>query len=103
MQVLGSSQILAQGYNIAPLFSYLMKTENANLTPFEKSQPQIAYEQALGAWSQAATLALTKGVDFKQPQPLPEQFGYDPNMANPSMQGQRQLESKVQGDSSGTT
>jgi len=86
MQVLGSSPQLGAAYNIGPMFSYLMKTENADLTPFEKSQPQQAYEQALGAWNQIAQLAMQKGVEFKQPQPLPEQFGYDPNANDPASQ-----------------
>lgn len=86
LQVIGSSNALASGYNIAPMFSYIMKTENVNLRPFEKSPEQLAYEQALSAWSQAATLALTKGVTFSQPQPTPQQFGYNPATIDPSTQ-----------------
>jgi len=29
---------------------------------------------------------MQKGVEFKQPQPLPEQFGYDPNANDPASQ-----------------
>ena len=86
MQVLGSSQILAQGYNIAPLFSYILKTENVDLSSFEKSQPQIAYEQAVAQWRMLAELAIQKGAPFNVPQPLPAQFGYDPNMVDPATQ-----------------
>lgn len=86
MQVIGSSPALAQGYNVAQLFSYIMKTENVNLTPFEKSQPQMAYEQAVSNWSQLAQLAIQKGTAFNTPQPTPKDFGYDPNAADPSMQ-----------------
>jgi hypothetical protein len=83
MQVIGSSQTLASGYNIGPMFSYIMKTENVNLAPFEKSQPQQMYEQAMGSWSQVAQLSIQKGVPFNQPQPLPEQFGFDPASVDP--------------------
>jgi hypothetical protein len=86
MQVIGTSQALAQGYNIAPMFSYLLKTQNVDFKPFEKSQPQIAYEQAAANWSQLAQLAIQKGAPFNVPQPTPQQFGYDPNTADPSTQ-----------------
>lgn len=85
MQVIGSSPAIGQGYNVAPLFSYIMKTENVNLTPFEKTPNQLAYEQAANQWSQLAQLAIQKGAPFNIPQPLPKDFGYDPNMTNPQM------------------
>lgn len=78
LQVIGSSPQIQAGYNIAPLFSYLMKTQGANLTPFEKSPQQLAYEQAMQQWSQLAQLAIEKGTEFKQPQPKPQDYGYDP-------------------------
>ena len=90
MQVIGSSPTLAQGYNVAPMFSYIMKTENADLTPFEKSPAQIAYEQALMNWSQLAQLAIQKGAPFNIPQPKPQEYGYDPNMMNPASQATQQ-------------
>jgi hypothetical protein len=68
------------------MFSYLLKTQNVDFSPFEKSQPQIAYEQAANNWSQLAQLAIQKGAPFNVPQPTPEQFGYDPNQADPSNQ-----------------
>lgn len=83
MQVIGSSQALAQSYNIGPMFSYIMKTENVDLDDFEKSQPQIAYEQAMMNWSQLAQLAIQKQAPFNIPQPKPADYGYDPNMADP--------------------
>ena len=86
MQVLGSSPQLGAAYNLAPMFSYLMKTENANLTPFEKSPAQQAYEMASSQWSQLAQLAIQKGAEFKIPQPTPEQFGYNPESQNPTSQ-----------------
>lgn len=76
VQSVSTSPALAQGYNLAPMFSYLMKTQGADLTPFEKSKEQMAYEQALGVWQQMKQLSIEKGVPFNDPQPLPEQFGY---------------------------
>lgn len=78
IQTLTSSPMLGGAYNIAPMFSYLMATQNTNLTPFEKSPEQQAYEQAVNQWVQIATINAEKGVKFDQPQPLPEQFGYVP-------------------------
>lgn len=86
MQVLGTSQLLGNGYNVAPLFSYIMKTENVNLKPFEKSQEQIAYEQAMASWQQMATLAIQKGVPFNVPQPVPQSYGFNPQAVNPTSQ-----------------
>ncbi len=86
LQVIGSSPQIGSGYNIAPLFSYLMKTQGANLAAFEKSQEQQAYEQAVNSWQQLALEAINKGTDLKTlpPQPLPEAYGYDPAANNPS-------------------
>lgn len=86
LQIIGSSQALAQGYNIAQLFSYLMKTENADLAPFEKSPEQVAYENALAVYNNLAQASIQKGIPFEQPQPVPEQFGFDPKMVAPAMQ-----------------
>ena len=74
-QMLAQAPQIAQGYNIAPMFSYLMQTRNANLTPFEKSPEQMQYEQALAAWQQAAAGAAKSGSPFQSPQPTPQQFG----------------------------
>jgi hypothetical protein len=90
MQVIGSSPAIAQGYNVAPLFSYIMKTENVDLSPFEKSPEQVAYEGAANQWMQLAQLALQKGVPFNSPQPVPAQFGYNPRMINPEEQAETQ-------------
>lgn len=81
VQTVGTSPQISQGYNLAPMFSYLMKTQGADLTPFEKSPEQLAYEQAVAAWQQAVASALEKeNIDPKSlpPQPTPEQFGYKP-------------------------
>lgn len=87
LQVLGSSPALGNQYNLGPMFSYMMKTQGAKINEFEKSQEQVAYEQALGAWQSAAQMAIDKGVAFNQPQPLPEQFGYQPAGNTPAPQG----------------
>lgn len=79
IQTLSSSPALGAAYNIGPMFSYLMGTQNTNLSAFEKSPEQQAYEQALNQWVQIATIAAQKGTEFKIPQPLPQQFGYDPS------------------------
>lgn len=87
MQVFGSSPQIASEYNVGQLFSYIMKTQGAEISDFEKSAEQVAYEQALGAWQSLAQLAIEKDKEFEQPQPLPEQFGYDPAANKPSPDG----------------
>lgn len=78
LQMIGTSQQIGQAYNIGPMFSYFMKTQGARITEFEKSAPQLAYEQALGAWQQATLEMAKQGVTQFPPQPLPEQYGYQP-------------------------
>lgn len=92
LQTLQSVPQLAQGYNVIPMFSYLMKNQGAKLGPFEKSQQQLAYEQAMLAWQQAIqqaaqTIAQTQHADTQMiqtlmqqipPQPKPQDYGYDP-------------------------
>lgn len=95
MQVIGSSAQINQNYNLAPLFSYLMKTQHADLRPFEKSQQQVAYEQASQQWMQLAQLAIEKGQPFQQPQPKPQDYGYDPSLAAPQQQLQLQVTNVV--------
>lgn len=97
MQTIAASPQLAQGFNLAPMFSYLMKMRGAQLQPFEKSPEQLAYEQALATWQAAAQqimMAAEKAdppltpeqlqqMVQSNPQPKPEQFGYVPG--KPSM------------------
>jgi hypothetical protein len=78
-QTLASSPMLGSAYNVGPLFSYLMKTQHTDLTPFEKSQSQLTYEQAMQAWQMAAQQAAEKGTQFATPQPTPQQFGWNPD------------------------
>jgi len=89
MQVIGSSPQIGQAYNIAPLFSYIMKTQGAELKAFEKSPPQIAYEQAVQSWQQVVLEGMKQGAepDKLPPQPVPAQFNYDPNAGGPSADG----------------
>lgn len=81
LQTIGTSPQIGAGYNIAPMFSYMMKVRGADLTPFEKPPEQIAYEQAVGAWQQTV-LQLQKQnptLTTFPPQPLPQQFGWNPS------------------------
>lgn len=86
LQVLGSSPQIASGYNVAQLFSYLMKTQGAKITEFEKSPEQQAYEQAMGSWQQLAMQAIDKGIDVEKlpPQPKPQDYGYNPKNSKPA-------------------
>lgn len=77
LQVLGSSPQIASAYNVGPAFSYLMKTQNAQIADFEKSPEQVAYEQATQQWQMIAMEAAKSGTQIP-PQPMPEQFGYNP-------------------------
>ncbi len=82
LQQIGSSPEINSGYNVAPMFSYLMKLKGADLTPFEKSTQQIAYEQAVGQYQQMV-MQLYKQNPEQDPaklpkQPLPQDYGYDP-------------------------
>jgi hypothetical protein len=88
LQVLGSSPEIGAAYNIAPLFSYMMKTQGAKIADFEKSQEQMAYEQAVGSWQQVVLEAMKIGIDAAKlpPQPKPEEFGYNPNGNKPAGQ-----------------
>lgn len=78
IQAVASSPAIGSGYNVAPMFSYLMKQQGLDLRPFEKSQEQMQYEQALGAWKEAAMLAAQKGTPFSTPQPQPPKTSSPP-------------------------
>jgi hypothetical protein len=79
LQVIGSTPSIQQGYNFAPMFSYIMKTQGADLKPFEKTPQQVAYEQAMQQWQMLAQTSIEKGLEFKIPQPKPQDYGYDPS------------------------
>jgi hypothetical protein len=94
VQAIATSPQIAAAYNLAPAFSYLMKTQGASeLTAFEKSPEQIAFEQAAQQWQQLALTAIDKGIDPSKlpPQPLPAQFGYDPAANKPTPEGTTQI------------
>ncbi len=80
MQAISSSPELQGEYNLGPLFSYMMKTQGANITSFEKSAQQRTYEQAMGAWQQAVAAGIKAGADPSKfpPQPKPADYGYVP-------------------------
>lgn len=104
MQTIASNPQLAAGYNLAPMFSYLMSTRGAKLKPFEKSPQQLAYEQAVATWQQTVMTGAQqvaeslKDMEPEQaqqllqqlqqslpPQPKPEDYGYDPAVPNLSL------------------
>lgn len=82
MQTIASSPQIGSAYNIGPLFSYLMKTQNAHLKEFEKSPQQIAYESAMGQWNATVQQLVKDNPTITQQQfpaqPLPQQYGYQP-------------------------
>ena len=90
MQAIGTNPTIGAGYNLAPMFSYLMKTRNVDLKPFEKSPEQMAYEQAMQQWSQLAQLAIQAKQEFKVVQPVPAQYGYQPQGLNAGTAGKDQ-------------
>lgn len=69
IQTIMNAPAIGSAYNVAPMFSYLMKMQGADLSPFEKSPLQLQYEQQIAAWSQAAQQAAVKGLPFNSPQP----------------------------------
>jgi hypothetical protein len=70
VQTIGSSPTLASGYNMSPLFSYLVKVQSGiDLSPFQKSPLQMQFEQMQGQWQQIAEAALKAG---QQPPPQPQ-------------------------------
>lgn len=79
MQVIGSSPAIGPAYNIAPMFSYLMKTQGADISDFEKPHEQLMYEQAVQSWQQTVLAIMKQNPEVQQsqlpPQPLPAQFG----------------------------
>jgi len=89
VQTIASSPQIGKDYNLGPAFSYLMKTRNVDLAPFEKSPEQIAYEQGVGAWQQAVQEIAKGGGTSFPPQPLPQQYNYTPGLT-PQQQAQQQ-------------
>lgn len=86
MQTIATSPQINSQYNIGPLFSYLMKTEGGDLRPFEKSPEQVAYEQAMQQWQSLALEAIKAGQQFTVPQPVPQNYGYNPGQQGTTTQ-----------------
>ena len=81
-QTLANVPAIASGYNLTPMFSYLMKIQGADIEEFEKPAEQVAFEQAMAQWQQMIMQLMKANPNIQQnqypPQPLPEQFGYNP-------------------------
>lgn len=86
VQTIAAVPQLAGAYNLGPMFSYLFKSQRADVAQFEKTQEEIQYEQAMAQWQQAVqmlseALASNPNMTPEQiqqslpPQPTPEQFG----------------------------
>lgn len=93
-QILGSSPGIQAQYNMGDLVSYLLKTQGADVTPFQKSPQQIQYEAAMAQWQQVASMIADnlKGLSMQEaqqllkqlpPQPKPEDYGLQPQNNNP--------------------
>jgi hypothetical protein len=103
MQVIGSSPQIAAGYNLAPMFSYFMKTQGGRIQEFEKSPEQMAYEQAVQQW-QLAMQTVSESFKGMEPaevqklmqqlpqQPQPQQYGYNPQQQGATAVGQPPVE-----------
>lgn len=94
MQQIGSSPQIGAGYNLAPMFSYLMKTQGADLKAFEKPPEQQAYEQAMGQYQQMCMQLAKDNKDIKPeqypPAPKPADYGYQPQGNGPNQAPQQQ-------------
>ena len=91
-QTLQAMPELGGSYNMAGLFAYLMETQGANIEQFQKPEEMVAYEQAMGQWTQAVAMVAEQAgkipeITMEQmqellkqlpPQPTPEQFGWNP-------------------------
>lgn len=69
IQVLGNSPQLGAGIEVAPAFTYLLKTKGVDLSPFQKSPLQMQYENSVAQWQQVAIEAVRAG---QQPPPQPQ-------------------------------
>lgn len=89
MQTIGTNPQLAGGYNLAPMFSYIMKTRNIDLTPFEKSPQQQAFESASTQWQGTVMQLVKANPEIKPeqypPQPKPVDYGYTPGQITPAV------------------
>lgn len=90
LQTLATSPQISGNYNIAPLFSYLIKQRGADISFAEKTPEQVAYEQAVQSWQQTVVEIAKAGTNAQMPpQPTPEQYGYKPGqLANTQVEQQ---------------
>lgn len=74
MQTIQSVPGISQGYDVVPMFSYIMKLRGLDgLKDFEKSPLVRMFEQQTTAWQQVAIIAAQKGTAAPpQPQMPPE-------------------------------
>ena len=86
IQSVTSSPDVMASYDVAPMISYLMKSRGADISPFEKSPQQIAFEQAMASWQAVAEMAAKNGQAVP-PQPSPQQYNYIPG-ATPQQEQQ---------------
>ena len=77
-----------------------MNTQGADLSAFEKSPAQIAYEGAVQQWQQVVMQLAKSNPDIKPeqypPQPTPQQYGYQPAGNGVQQQGQQQGQQQPQ-------
>jgi len=87
LQTLSTSPQLGAAYDIGGVFSYLMRTQGADIKQFEKAPEVRQYEAAMAQWQQVAQMVTETNAKmgakegYKQqsipPQPLPKDFGLD--------------------------
>lgn len=108
---------IGAAYNIGPMFSYLMKTQGADLEDFEKSPQQVAYEQAAAQWQNSVQVMSEQMIKAGQmptsanfpPQPKPADYGYTPGAQKPetgetsSVLTQFTATESQEGENNGTT
>lgn len=101
LQVFGSSPQIGAAYNIAPFFSYMMKTQGAHISAFEKPPAQLQYEQAMNQYQQMVMQLFKQNPELKKEQlpdaPKPQDFGYDPSVNANSNTGSAQPTNQPQG------
>ena len=83
-QMIATSPALQTEFDIGGLAIYMMKQQRADISPFQKSGAQKAYEQAVAQWQQIMTLIANGKAEGMQlpPQPKPADYGWDPNAKN---------------------
>lgn len=75
MTAISTNPQLAQEYKVGDMFASLMSQRGVNLRPFRYSKEELQFQQAMGAWQQAAQMAAEKGTEFNAPQPKPSDYG----------------------------